>query len=556
MPEALKKTGYSMPKDYPYFRRVRNRVIMTILGVSFLPLILLGVGMYFYAASELKQKTMESLLTEAVNHKKAIDQFLVERTMDLRLLSKNLGLPALIRQGGIEEVFISLHGELPCFSDLGVIDDQGRHLAYAGPYKLISRNYKDTKWFKAVSNSNTYISDVFPGFRNIPHFIIAVKQTQGDRFWIIRATVDTSYFNRIVRKVTSKMKGDAYLVNKSGVYQTTPPDEAGSLMGPSGLNVPGLFEGVKMDEGRDMVRMMTWLENVPWLCVVQIDRDSIFKSLHKVRDIGVYVFMAGGVLILVVVFLTTNGLVSHLEFKRRSIHSLDRQLRHAGRMASSMRLFYGFFREINDILANIDVTASLASDLTHKGDKAGLEECTAQIRSEVSRSRSLIHKLLEFTHPSSGPVIVDVNVNEMLDELLEFLDSEFRFNDTLVVRDYQDPLPMIRSDSFQLRQVFENLLFNAMTAIEKHGEITLKTSANGKYLRVSVCDDGPGIPKENMERIFEPLFTTWPENPGLGLSICLSILERLGGDIRVESEPGRGATFIVELPLQFRPYGL
>ena len=555
MPNDSNTIDHSRLRDYPYFRGVRNRAVMTILAVSFIPLILLGGGMYFYAASVLKQKTLESLRTEAVNHKKVIDLFLAERAMDLRLLSENLDLPDLIRPGAINGVFHSLHRELPCFTDLGIIDDQGRHLAYAGPYRLISRNYKETEWFKAVSAGNTYVSDVFLGFRKIPHFIIAVKQTRGDRFWFVRATVDASYFNGVVSKVTGKRKGFAYLVNKMGMFQTRPPETAGILMGPSGFSAPGLFKGVKMEEGPDRVRMMTWLENVPWLCVVQIDSDDIFTSLHHVRDIGIYVFLAGGGLILFVVLLTTNRLVSRLEFKRRSVLSLDRQLRHAGRMASSMRLSQGFFREINDILANIDVTASLAHDLTRKGDLAGLEECAAQIRAEASRSRGLIHKFLGFISPCPGPVVKEVNINEMLDDLLEFLDSELRYNDTRVVRDYQDPLPIVRSDSFQLRQVFENLIFNAMSAIEKHGKITLKTIASEEHVRVFVRDDGPGISRENMKKIFEPFFTTRPEDPGLGLPICLGILERLGGGISVESEPGRGATFIVELPLQFRPAG-
>jgi len=173
-------------KDFPYFRGVWNRVIVALLAAAFLPLLLIGGCMYFCAMSALKEKTLENLRTEVVQHKEAIDQFLAERMKDLQLLSANLNPETLENPKTLEPVFHSLLSELPCFTDLGIIDGEGRHLAYAGPYDLISKNYKKAGWFQSVMEKGQYVSDVFLGFRKVPHFIIAVKRKGKTGTWIMR----------------------------------------------------------------------------------------------------------------------------------------------------------------------------------------------------------------------------------------------------------------------------------------------------------------------------------------------------------------------------------
>jgi two-component system NtrC family sensor kinase len=548
-----KTPGRSQQKDFPYFRRLRGSIVTVLFAASFVPLVLIGGGMYYYAASVLKQKALDSLRMEVVNHKEVIDQFLSERVTGLRLVSENAGLNALTSPGGLEAVFQSLQSAYDgsSLADLGIINDQGRHLAYVGPFELISRNYQDAAWFKEVMKRGVYVSDVFLGFRNKPHFIIAVKQQSGERSWIIRATVDSDSFNSIVSEVDGNKGGDAYLVDRNGIYQTR-PRKAGDLMGNSGFKDLKSFQGVRLVESQGKLLATVWLEAVPWLCAVEIDERVAFEALHRTRNIGIIVFVFGSILIILTVLFTTNHLVSRLETKRRSIRFLSEQLRHTSYMASSMELTYGFFREINDTLSNIDVTASWIQDLTRDGGLSTIQESLAQIKSEVSRSKKSIEKFLRFIGPGS-PVIRDVNVNEILEDLLEFLDSELHFKNIRVTQDFQDHLPSIRSNRPKLRQVFQNIILNAMAAIEKDGEVILATRSGEGGIKVTITDDGPGIPEENLGKIFDPLFTTKSEGTGLGLPVCLNILERLGGRISVKSEAEKGTSFTVELPFQFKP---
>jgi two-component system NtrC family sensor kinase len=226
-------------------------------------------------------------------------------------------------------------------------------------------------------------------------------------------------------------------------------------------------------------------------------------------------------------------------------------------MASSMKLASGFVGEIKETLSNVDLVLSWVDDLA-QGDLSTAEsrtevrESLKQVRSEMARARKATDKFLKSTQ-SSLPIIREVRVQDLLDEIVELLERELHFNRITVKREYQDSLPPVQSDPSQLRQVFQNLILNAMTAIGRNGVITLTARGADRQVSVSVGDNGPGIPKERLEKIFDPLFTTKPDGTGLGLSIGAGILKKVGGKISVRSEAGKGAVFTVEIPKSFSP---
>ena len=546
----------SQEMDFPYFRRLFNSIVVALLAASFIPLLVIGGGMYYHTVSLLEQKTLSALDAEINEHREAIDRFLTERTIDLKNLSSLLSFEHLTAPGHLQQMFDTLRRQLPCFSDMGVIDDQGRHRAYVGPYDLLSKNYKETPWFKAMQEKDVYISDVFLGFRNEPHFIIAVKQTTEDGFWILRATVDTAYFEGIVGEVLRKRDGDAYVVNGEGIYQTT-PRWGGKIMAQSEVKYMEPFSGVRQEERGDRIIMMTWLKNVPWLCVAEFKRQDIYSGLRSVRTVGIFVFILGSMLIVLTVMLTTNYLFSRLETKRRNIRFLDQQLQHSSRMASSMKLASGMVQEVKDILSNADLVLSWVEelargDLSKEETRTEVRDSLKQVRAEMVRGRRATDQFLKSTQ-ASLPIIREVKVQEILDEIIELLDRELHFNRITVRREYPETLPLVHTDPSQLRQVLQNLFVNALTAIGKDGTITLTLQGAEEKVTVAVADTGPGIPKEKLERIFDPLFTAKPDGTGLGLSIGAGIVKKLGGTLSVESEPGKGSVFTVEIPTRFSP---
>jgi signal transduction histidine kinase len=143
----------------------------------------------------------------------------------------------------------------------------------------------------------------------------------------------------------------------------------------------------------------------------------------------------------------------------------------------------------------------------------------------------------------------DVDLHEEIERTLALMEPRFK-NGVTVERDFGE-LPRVRCYAGQLNQVFLNLLMNACDAMKDQGRITIRTRRGPLGVRLSFKDDGPGIPENVRTRIFDPFFTTKPvgEGTGLGLSLSHGIIERHGGSIQVESEPGKGATFVIDLPL-------
>ena len=558
MDTTTRKPSEPAPGDFPYFRRLWNSIVLSLVGAAFIPLILIGGGMYYYAASALQEKTLQSLRTDVRHHQKTVDRFLVERTGDLRQIANAMDLQSLTRPGAIDDALASLHTDGPAyFTDLGIIDDQGRHLAYAGPYDLIRKNYAATEWFRAVMAGSVYVSDVFSGFRNVPHFIIAVKQRIEGRVLIVRATVDAIFFDNLVRGISAKGGGVSFLVNGQGVFQSR-PDGTAPLMSPSHIPVPERFDGIRVSETNGQIRVMGWLETVPWLSVVQMDKKEIFRMLRRMRHVGIFVFILGAILIGFTALLTTNHLVQLLETKRTSIRLMGHHLRQANRMTLSLQLYTGFFQEINETLANIDSTATWIEEQIRNTDnleiiRKEIDENLTQLGSEILRSRATIQQIIAFSQPAD-PIVADTDINGMLDDQIELFRRELYFNNIRIVRDYQAPLPAVRTDPSRLKQVFQNLMFNALTAVDKNGKICLNTQSADDRVRIVVSNSGPGIPDGIKGKIFEPLFTTHSKRLGLGLAICRDIVEALGGTITAGngSVHGTSTSFTIELPIRFR----
>ena len=166
----------------------------------------------------------------------------------------------------------------------------------------------------------------------------------------------------------------------------------------------------------------------------------------------------------------------------------------------------------------------------------------------VERIRGIVTDLRGFSRPDDNtPVVCDIN--KVLQSTLNIVNKELSYKAD-VITDF-GPLPPLRCLPGQLSQVFLNLLLNAAQAIEDHGEIRVTSRRDGESIVVEVADTGSGMTAEQLARVFEPFYSTKEagKGTGLGLSISLDIVRKHGGDILVESEPGRGTRFRILFPV-------
>jgi len=182
---------------------------------------------------------------------------------------------------------------------------------------------------------------------------------------------------------------------------------------------------------------------------------------------------------------------------------------------------------------------------------AGADESVGEyleiISKEIDGSQRVLSDFIDFFR-AAPPRVRDVPVDELINQSLAACDLP---GDVTVRVEIPEPLPVVKADPSQMRQVFRNLITNAAQAMPQEGTLRIGARRSGPdFVEISVADSGTGIPPENMERIFQPLFTTKARGIGLGLSICKSFTESNGGRIGVESEVGKGTRFAVLLPVR------
>jgi signal transduction histidine kinase len=174
------------------------------------------------------------------------------------------------------------------------------------------------------------------------------------------------------------------------------------------------------------------------------------------------------------------------------------------------------------------------------------------VEKETKRCKSIIDNLMRFARQEKAEKS-PTNVNEVVEDALAIVRHQLELNQVRPEADLDTTLPLLSANANQLQQVFINFLVNAQQAMEgKKGTIRITTRrAEGNTVELRFADTGPGIPEEIRKRLFEPFFTTKPvgKGTGLGLSVSYGIIKDHAGEITVESEVGKGTTFVVRLPL-------
>jgi two-component system NtrC family sensor kinase len=554
-----------------HYKTIRKNILSSMILVPVIPFVLiLGIG-YYYFTTSLETSTVSSMKRIVEDHRQMIDSFLKERKADLEFILRSYTYKDLTKPGELSEVFGLLQELSNAFVDLGIFNEAGVHVAYQGPYKLTGKVYRDTDWFKEVIKQGYYISDVFLGFRQVPHFVIAAAGENEGEKWVIRATIDTYMFNNLVKKVRIGKTGEAYILNAEGLFQTE-RRSGGNLMDKDAENIkhPGPHKEIKTfmrkdTSGDEYLYATTWLKEKQWLLVVRQEKADAFGAFRAAGYLILLITIIGGGTIIGVASYLTGRIVRRMEHMDAEKDQLGLQLIRASRLAELGEMAAGFAHEINNPLQIIrseqTLIETILSELKEKGqlkeseDLAELEDSLHQIKEQIDRSAKITQAILKFGRKSE-PVSQDVDLQNFIGEVAGIITKKATVHGIRLKQEISENIPSVHGDPGELQQVLLNLLNNAIDAIiERHGsqggELVIKAGRgeNGE-VEISVGDNGSGISPENLKKVFTPFFTTKPvgKGTGLGLSVCYGLIDNMGGVMEVTSEKGVGTTFTIRLP--------
>lgn len=542
------------------YRNLQRKIIAVTLAVSLAPLVILGLTIYSGFAQMARDKIEEQIRYRAMAQAEAVDLFLKERTAILCAMADTHTLCDMKDERKLSRILEVMNARAGAFVDLGVISNSGQHLAYVGPYDLRGLNYYQQAWFGEVMTTGLYISDVYMGYRQIPHFIIAVRRQEGSNAWILRATVDPDIFGEIVRSAQIGKTGDAFIVNQEGIFQTRPrfgrdilskwhfnPREFGRKT--------TVIEGLN-GRGKKTLYAGCWLRNGEWLLVTTQESAEQMSGLFGARNTEIALVACGILAIILTTIFTARITVNHLRETDVRMNELNAQLVQSDKMAALGKMAAGVAHEINNPLAVILQKTGWMEDLLEESEFRDSENCQEfreslhKIEEHVERARKVIHNMLGFARKME-PHMEDVDVNATLRQTISLLENYARNNNIEIITNLSQDLPIIASDQSRLQQVFLNLLNNAIDAIDKNGTIEVKSQSGNGLIHVDIKDNGRGIPKEEQKKVFDPFFTTKETGKGTGLGLWVSydIVSKMGGSLGFVSEPGKGTTFTVALPV-------
>lgn len=547
----------TVPLPLDHYRDLRRRHIVRLLATYLGPLVLLTVYLFIQYDAIVRESERLHLRAIAESQANTFNLYLTERVVNLTNLVEDPHVLFPPSPAQMADYLARLRRNSDAFVDLGYFDHDGRQRTYAGPFpSLENRDYSHEEWYLALQERQPHyvITDIYLGFRQRPHFTIAVSRLVENRPVVLRATLDPERMHEYLRSLEGGHEVLTSILNRNGLYQlVTPrlgrPLETSPLVPPLSPD-PGAGD---LDvEGYKGPYAYAWLSTVEWVLLVRESPGNADDPFTGVR-LRILAIAAGVVVLSVLMILYRSRKL--VEFQRESDRTRA-QLSHAAKLASVGELAAGIAHEINNPLASINEEAGLMKDMLDPqfGESLSQAEIVGHldsIQAMVFRCRDITHKLLKFVRRDD----VDLrrhNVHRLIDGVVDdLLGPEVQVSQIAVDRRYDSRCPEITTDGNQLQQVLLNLLNNARDAIgEGPGTITIATACEEGKLKIRIRDTGHGISPEQVNMIFMPFYTTKEvgKGTGLGLSVSYTIMQDLGGQIEVESEVGVGSTFTLVLP--------
>ena len=545
-----------------HYTALKRKIVLIMAAAAITPLLILAGINYLEFQSSFLREAQTPLRSMVSKTKNSFELFLAERSSTLSLIASIYSYDELTHQPTLQRIFWAMQKDFSGFVDLALVDDDGRLVTYVGPYEkaLDGVDYSGQEWFQKVLMRNRFISGVFTGFRHFPHVVVAVRHTTKDgQAWIVRATLDTTQFAKLITAMNLEPGSDAFLLDRNGILQTDSLRYC-NVLEPLGFALPAPSYDTNVVEltdslGQTVLASTAVIADTDFVLVAIKPTTSFLSNWLLMRTDLLLVFVFSALGIYFVAARNVEQLIERVRTSDEEREQMLLQMEHSQKLSSIGRLAAGVAHEINNPLAVINEKAGLLQDLLALENdfpkKDMFSKHLSAIPNSVRRCRDITQRMLGFARRMDVK-IETLNVNEMVRETLTFLAKEALHRNVRIEEVLDDTLPGIDCDRGQLQQVFLNVLTNALAAVKENGLTIIRSSLRGNdHVAVSFQDNGTGMTEETKKHIFEPFYTTKGENgTGLGMSIIYGIVKRHGGSIEVESELGKGTTVTIILPMR------
>ncbi|MFH1892476.1 MAG: ATP-binding protein [Candidatus Zixiibacteriota bacterium] len=544
-----------------YYRDLRRKTILRLSAIYLSPVILLTAYFVLQYGAFMSETERLHLRAIAESQANTLDLFMTERRVNLSNVIDSPKFPIPPTSSNMQDYLTELRRISEAFVDIGFFDSSGVQVAYSGPFPSLEKQiYSGEKWYAdlTMNEFSSIVTDIYLGFRQKPHFTIAVSRVTYSGVVVLRATLDPEKLYEYISSLDGAQEVVTSILNHSGDFQLVAPSvgrplEASPVLPPQYPRQGAEQENIK---GSSTVYGYSWLRTVDWVLIVQ---QSAAKQSGLLSGFRLRVISVAAVLVLAGFIVIVNRSRKRVELQKDS-DSSRAQLSHAAKLASVGELAAGIAHEINNPLASINEEAGLMKDLMDPtlGEPVKPEELKHyldSIQESVFRCRDITRKLLGFVRKTDIELRRQ-DVHRLIDEVVDgLLGHELSVSNIKIVRTYATDIPELLTDGNQLEQVILNILNNAIDAMDdKPGGIDITTKRAGEFVMISISDTGKGISQEQMENIFMPFYSTKEvgKGTGLGLSVSYGIVRSLGGKITVASELGRGSEFTIVIPIHLK----
>jgi len=449
--------------------------------------------------------------------------------------------------------------------------------------------FRKSEWYFKGKNS-TYVSDIFHSLTlDQPTMVVStpVKDASGQLIGVLAAHANLEQLSELMLEWSGLGEtGETFLVNKSNLLITN------TVFAPAGAFKKWIFdEGVKWAlegksgvglyidyRGEPVIGAYRWLEDRRLVLIAKKDQAEAFAPINSLRNTiamvaGVVLVIAAGVGMLLARQITSPlyKLAGYARRVGKGEYTAEVEIKgkdEVASVASDVKTMVGQLLQMQERLLvseRLATLGQLSGNISHelrnplgvidsslyylktklKGTDEKVQEHLDRIKSSVGSATTIIESLLSLTRMKEPQL-------ERLDLIatISYAITTSKVRATVnVIHDFSEPEVLVCGDSEQLCMVFQNIIKNAVEAMDGKGTLAVTVLRTTGEAEVSFADTGPGIAPENLDKIFQPLFSTKAKGIGFGLSIAKMVIERHGGTIEAKSESGKGATLIIRLPL-------